>query len=591
MEMQKIKRFGDRFVTLRVSSILSLASRFKEEGLTSFDSYHVSLNESLRNARSGCVEMAKLLVDNCGDLDPGRALKIAVARKQIEMVEVFVEKSSAGYAVSALVEAAVQDKLESVMTLLELSDQETIQEALIQIAKAGKIKTTKLVLTKCDPTSYQQTFAYAAENGLVVLELLDDVDTYSINRATTRAAARGYTEVVQMVLDRCESASINFALEAAALEGRVDIVDLLRGQCTPKSISTALEKATASGYDEVVHLLSNKRARMANCCGCDSNSHDSVVDEWLCDIEGFVVPQFLTARTMPLSLSLALVVSRIKNQTVEGLLPWQRKREKARSLRKTTSPTRNSAPVNLFMCLVLPHFAEKILTGMMFRSTQANMALPPLLLAVSVSLPPNLEAIPHVVELINCFLTPITVDAAVYNDLPNVVQKFGKCHPYTVKAMGGAAARGRLGIVQRLHETRSEGCAAVAFTGASAPGHLKYICRQGTRYMVRPALVAAAAKGHVEALNACHGVMPLAYGMEEVSAAATANGRVEVLKVLIDRGYGNEFLLATCLREAVEWGQLGCIELLLPVCARPGLDEALRAAARCGRTDVMKILL
>ncbi|EGZ07620.1 hypothetical protein PHYSODRAFT_464812, partial [Phytophthora sojae] len=86
--------------------------------------------------------------------------------------------------------------------------------------------------------------------------------------------------------------------------------------------------------------------------------------------------------------------------------------------------------------------------------------------------PDQFQGLPHVLDLINTFLMPKTIDAAVYNDLQRVIRVYGDVRPWTVGAMDGAAARGRLDLLQWLRANRMEGCSAEAFKGAAANGHL-----------------------------------------------------------------------------------------------------------------------
>ncbi|EGZ19635.1 hypothetical protein PHYSODRAFT_403017, partial [Phytophthora sojae] len=65
-----------------------------------------------------------------------------------------------------------------------------------------------------------------------------------------------------------------------------------------------------------------------------------------------------------------------------------------------------------------------------------------------------------------------TIDAAVFNDLHRVIRTYGDFRPWTVGAMDGAAARGRLDLLRWLRVDRTEGCSIKAFTGAAADGHL-----------------------------------------------------------------------------------------------------------------------
>ncbi|KAE8954851.1 hypothetical protein PR003_g32798 [Phytophthora rubi] len=101
------------------------------------------------------------------------------------------------------------------------------------------------------------------------------------------------------------------------------------------------------------------------------------------------------------------------------------------------------------------------------------MTTPPLLSIITLAIPEQLQALPHVLDLMNTFLMPKTIDAAVYNDLHRVVETYGEIRLWTVGAMDGAAARGRLDLLRWLRTNRTEGCSTEAFTGAAANGHIK----------------------------------------------------------------------------------------------------------------------
>lgn len=66
---------------------------------------------------------------------------------------------------------------------------------------------------------------------------------------------------------------------------------------------------------------------------------------------------------------------------------------------------------------------------------------------------------------------PATIDAAAYNNLPRIIKTYGNILPWTVKAMDGAAARGRLDIIKKLSESRHEGCSSAA----AANGHVEIL--------------------------------------------------------------------------------------------------------------------
>ncbi|EGZ18363.1 hypothetical protein PHYSODRAFT_261393 [Phytophthora sojae] len=110
----------------------------------------------------------------------------------------------------------------------------------------------------------------------------------------------------------------------------------------------------------------------------------------------------------------------------------------------------------------------------------------PLLLLLQFALPPHIQAIPHVAQLINDFALPSTIDAAVYNDLQRVFKVFEGFRPDTVGAMDGAPAIGRLDIVQRLHHERDEGCSAATWKCWSGSTGSTRTCVGGCRSSRRP---------------------------------------------------------------------------------------------------------
>ncbi|RLN89584.1 hypothetical protein BBJ28_00008519 [Nothophytophthora sp. Chile5] len=144
----------------------------------------------------------------------------------------------------------------------------------------------------------------------------------------------------------------------------------------------------------------------------------------------------------------------------------------------------------------------------------------PVLTSVALALPECLWALKHVRHLINELLLPETIDAAVYNDLAHVLHVYGASRRWTVKAMDGAAAKGRLDLVTRLHETRSEGL------------ELLLDQREDTPLDFRSALRGAAANGHVKVVRLLHEHCT----PEDISAAldkAGAHHHSGVLEVLL----------------------------------------------------------
>ncbi|GMF35917.1 unnamed protein product [Phytophthora lilii] len=244
----------------------------------------------------------------------------------------------------------------------------------------------------------------------------------------------------------------------------------------------------------------------------------------------------------------------------------------------------------------------------------------PVLLSVALALPPTLAAVADVALEVSDLLAPRTLDAALFCDLRRVQSVFGASRRVSVGAMDGAAARGRLDVVQRLHATRPEGCSIVALTGAAAGGHLdvlqwlreaypalhdpeaclkaaaehnrlaviRYMRRQVTRDRTGPALEVAAANGYVEAVEA---LLPGPFDMAEVFTVAAANGQVGMLQFLIAKGHDNAHLARCGLDAAASGGHIQCMELFLPKCDQHRNAGALVAAARCGQAGAVKMLL
>ncbi|KAG7398219.1 hypothetical protein PHYBOEH_011464 [Phytophthora boehmeriae] len=193
------------------------------------------------------------------------------------------------------------------------------------------------------------------------------------------------------------------------------------------------------------------------------------------------------------------------------------------------------------------------------------MDAPPPLLSVSKALSSQLQAIPHITQLVDDYLQPKTIDGAVYLDLPLMLRLYGDSRPWTVRAMDGAAARGRLDILQWLQSNRTEGCSSAAFTGAVTGGHLQVLrwlyrlypelCHPAKEIVVAAvsgqvvmveflrsrlrsceielALEVAAAYGHVDVVES---LVPGSFITSRAFAAAAAHGREEVVKLLLKHG-------------------------------------------------------
>ncbi|KAE9060141.1 hypothetical protein PF010_g30333 [Phytophthora fragariae] len=165
------------------------------------------------------------------------------------------------------------------------------------------------------------------------------------------------------------------------------------------------------------------------------------------------------------------------------------------------------------------------------------MTTPPPLSSISLAIPEQLQALPHVLDLINTFLMPKTIDAAVYNDLHRVVGAYGEFRLWTVGAMDGAAARGRLDLLRWLRTNRTEGCSTEAFTGAAANDHLNtlmWLCFfYPYLFDLERDLTTAARHGQARIVDFLKGDVLIAGEVEPAMEAAAANGYVDVVEILL----------------------------------------------------------
>ncbi|KAG6617205.1 Myosin light chain kinase-related [Phytophthora cinnamomi] len=215
---------------------------------------------------------------------------------------------------------------------------------------------------------------------------------------------------------------------------------------------------------------------------------------------------------------------------------------------------------------------------------------PPLLLSVSRAMPEAIRAVPDLSHCINSFLLPRTVDAAVYNDLPGVLRSFEAFLPWTFRAMDGAAARGRLDIVQTLLDTRTEGCSTQAFVGAAANGHVAVLRKLKWNYPelfdLRDCVTAAAEHGNVEVLE---GLKPWPCNLNRAVCAAAARGHVHVLESFYRENRSLTFLSGDALEDIGVRGTCAVVEFLFyESLARPA--EMVSAAARNGHIQVVALL-
>ncbi|KAL4133930.1 hypothetical protein PRIC2_004245 [Phytophthora ramorum] len=246
---------------------------------------------------------------------------------------------------------------------------------------------------------------------------------------------------------------------------------------------------------------------------------------------------------------------------------------------------------------------------------------PESLMNVSRALSPKVQALPHIVESVSDFLMPATIDGAVYKDLKRVVKVHGDFRAWTVKAMDGAAARGRLDIMQWLHDNRTEGCSTEACLAAAMGGHLDVVkwlsefypdefypveamtlaAQNGRIGVVRflknsvamneavSIVEDAAVNGRADVVDA---LVPYYSGLAQGAfMVASANGQTEVVRRLLCHGFTSVMYTHPSLREAVDGGHLEVVDLLLEFCDDDALGDALRAAVAADRADILQLMV
>ncbi|POM76651.1 Hypothetical protein PHPALM_6080 [Phytophthora palmivora] len=216
-----------------------------------------------------------------------------------------------------------------------------------------------------------------------------------------------------------------------------------------------------------------------------------------------------------------------------------------------------------------------------------------------------------------------------------MVRLYGDSRVWTFRAMDGAAARGRLDIIQHLHYTRNEGCSPAAFTEAASHGHVevvrwlysfyqqkcwtciaikqagmyghikvvKFLKTKVPRYLVAQAARFAAENNHMEVVDTL-----LADDSITTFTFAITCGQTDVVKLLLERGYINKryvipAMLRTNLfarttndsiryafRSAAQKGNVDIIKLLLDICISD-IGSALRCAVKHKKLPVVRFLI
>ncbi|KAG7387036.1 hypothetical protein PHYPSEUDO_014816 [Phytophthora pseudosyringae] len=154
---------------------------------------------------------------------------------------------------------------------------------------------------------------------------------------------------------------------------------------------------------------------------------------------------------------------------------------------------------------------------------------------LSSSLPPS----PRVVQLVNAFLLPKTIDAAVYSNLQRVIRAHHASRPCSPAAFDFAAAKGHLAILRCVHQNRRGRCSPTALARAAANGHRRVVKWLYKKYEKRGGL-----------------------DTDGASSAAARRGRAHVVKFL--RRKSTSLGVGLALEAAAANNRLGAVKLLLP---------------------------
>lgn len=129
------------------------------------------------------------------------------------------------------------------------------------------------------------------------------------------------------------------------------------------------------------------------------------------------------------------------------------------------------------------------------------------------------------------------IDEAAYFGSYEMAKYFHETFEYTAGsevALGWAADRGDLRLVQFLHEKRTDGCSTFAMNCAAASGHLdvvKYLHENREEGCTTDALDEAATSGHLDVVKFLHEKRHEGCTTRTIDGAAT-NGHLEIVLYL-----------------------------------------------------------
>ncbi|GMF40856.1 unnamed protein product [Phytophthora fragariaefolia] len=169
-------------------------------------------------------------------------------------------------------------------------------------------------------------------------------------------------------------------------------------------------------------------------------------------------------------------------------------------------------------------------------------------------------------------------------------QRSEGCSP---AAFIGAAARGHLHVLQWLYQHYPElRGPAREMVAAAQHGNVAVVSSlqpHVRREKVELALEAAAANGHVLVLET---LMQRPYSMRKALLAAAGNGRAQVVQFLLDRGFTNKYgYVNPALVRAAEGGHCDVVEMLAERSDDYTVSDALATAAADGRGEVVQVLM
>ncbi|KAK1943471.1 hypothetical protein P3T76_004867 [Phytophthora citrophthora] len=598
-------------------------------------------------AKGGHMRIVFMLLPSCGEGRVGRALAAAVVNNRNTLAEFLVRFCSSSQ-VESVAKSVGIDQCELLKllltkhTCLDCFEDPVDESAYISFASAAACGNEQVV----EENMHQFTSTPAVHIGSIVevaaatsqcetVKMILDYFTLSIGfpedfgvrPALKRALEVSDNEMVRLLTTYCDKYMVGAVLMKFVVENKVQALNVLtersyqyvKAACAVKEyladrigiFTTLMEFIQISTTGKVsVTLSETGRLEFVNQGSVKQQKLDTLFTQAVMngttELVEFLLGE-MSGGVIGLSLLTAARLGHI--ELVKLLLgksePWEiqfyalEEAAKARKvkvvdyLRKWCGPTRMARII-----------ADMRKTG--DEEAAVQLANLPLLTAVAVALPLKIQDIDHILYLVNHFLMPSTIDAAVYLDLRQVTKVFGSCRPWTVGVMDGAASRGRLDIIIQLHNNRSEGCSAAAFNGAAANNHCEVLRFLHMWYVdscnFTEALTSAVGAGHLQAVvylilsvATRHGNPRPNYDI--VFDAVVLNGRVTILEFLLRTNDVRIMMRRGTYRRlvttAAKNGLTDVLRVLLCAERTPNVNvpEVLEYAAATGNVDIVSLLL